>query len=259
MAQTTKKQAINLYAEMRPALVKAHNEGNTKPISKDLILGADIDITAFNMWTSKCKLLRDTTFDYVAKKKNARFSSEITQEMITEAREKIYPMWKSILGFGEKSKYEKELRCSESDVEDLIGFAWDFYNTGAGTAETIVKENVFRKKVESLLGCVIAQNEVLTEDERKTLAKYNKARNRQTQATQTIEDLNVTLKGYQLTLGGIPQSEAQKPFRDYVQNLINDVEKQIKESEEKLKTAQSDENAVKDQAQAIQKKMKAAK
>lgn len=264
MANTTKTQApvnakANLYADMRIAIVKAHNDGNKKAIDKQRVADLDVDATSYNMWVSECKLLRNACFDYVQKKKNARFNTEITAEQVKEAREKIYPMWKTLLGFGEKGKYDKELKCQESDVEDLVGFVWDFYNTGAGTAETCVKETVFRKKVESLLGCIIAKNEVLTDAERETLSKYQKAIRRQEQANATIDELTEKINNLKFTLAGIPQNESQQPFRDYLENLITSVQTDMKAAEEKLATAEAEEKKYAKDAKAIQKKMKAAK
>lgn len=258
MAKKT-KATVNLYADMRIALVKAHNDGNKKAIDKQRVADLDVDPTSYNMWVSQCKLLRDTTFDYVAKKKNARFDSEITEDQVKEAREKIYPMWKSLLSFGESTKYDKELRVSESDVEDLVGFVWDFYNTGVGTAEACVKESVFRKKVESLLGCIIAKNAVLTDEERDALAKYQKAIHRQEQAQATIDELQESIDNYEFTLKGIPNRADQKPFRDYMEKLIASVKTDMEKAEEKKKNAEADEKKYAKDAKAIQSKMKAAK
>lgn len=248
----------NIYAELRPVIVDAHNAGNKKAISKkDIEDYANVRATAFTQWEARCKLLRDATFFYVQKKKNSRFDDSITANDIQEAREKIYPMWKELLSFGEKSKYAKELRCSEADVEDLVGFVWKFIDTGKGTAETVVKETEFRKKVESLLGCIIARNAVLTDDEREKLSKYRKALSRQTKAQDMIDELNKVKASLEITYKGIP--EANKDFRDYMEQKILEVKAQITDQEEKLNNAKADEQAVKKEAVAIQNKMKAAK
>lgn len=256
--KTNNTEIKNLYAELRPVIVDAHNAGNKKAISKkDIEDYPDVRATAFTQWEARCKLLRDATFFYVQKKKNARFDNDITAEDIQSAREKIYPMWKELLSFGEKSKYAKELRCSEADVEDLIGFVWKFVDTGKGTAETVVKETEFRKKVESLLGCIIARNAVLDDIERETLSKYRKALSRQTKAQDKIDELNKTMASLEITYKGIP--EANKDFRDYMEQKILEVKSQIAEQEEKLANAKSDEQQVKKDAVTIQNKMKQAK
>ena len=256
--KTNNETIKNLYAELRPVIVDAHNAGNKKAISKkDIEDYANVRATAFTQWEARCKLLRDTTYVYVTKKKNSRFDNTITESDIKEAREKIYPMWKELLSFGEKSKYAKELRCSEADVEDLIGFVWKFVDTGKGTAETVVKETEFRKKVESLLGCIIARNAVLTEEEREILSKYQKALRTQTKAQDRIDEFNKVLTGMEITYKGIPESN--KAFREYMEQKILEVKGQIEEQETKKTEAKAKETEVKKDALAIQKKMKQAK
>lgn len=247
----------NLYADMRPALVAAHNDGNKKPIDKQRVADLNVNTSSYAAWTAKCKLLRNTTFDYVAKRKALRYGKEVTPEAVKEAREKIYPMWKDLLGFGEKSKYAKELKVDETDVEDLVGFVWDFFDTGCGTAEACVKENVFRRKVEALLGCIIAKNDVLTDDERSIINKYQKAIHRQIQATETIADLQSKIDKLDEILKGIPKSN--EVFRAYVQKEINEINEDKSASEEKKLKAEADEKKYEKDAKAIQLKMKLAK
>ena len=257
--QTTTAKVPNLYAAMRPALVAAHNDGNTKAINDQRISDLGIDTTAFNMWKSEVKLIHNECKAYVTLKKNGRFDSTITAEQIAEARERIYPLWKKLLGFGEKSKYEKELKCQESDVEDLIGFAWEFFNTGKGTAEVCTKDSVFRKKVESLLGCVIARNEVLSADDREILNRYQRAIRKQAQAKDTIAELEKKIETFNTTLAGIGESEAMEPFRAYVQKQIKSVQDDIDAAKAKQFDAEAEEKKTKEKAQELQNKMRAAK
>lgn len=256
-ATVNKTAKVNLYADMRKAIVAAHNEGNKKAIDAQRVADLGINATSFNTWTARVKLLRDATFDYVAKKRGYKYDKGITAEQVTEAREKIYPMWKELLSYGERSKYAKELKCSEADVEDLVGFVWKFYNTGAGTAEICVKETDFRKKVESLLGCAIAKNDILSEDDRETLSKYSKLISGCRKADKKIEEHTEKRKGLEFARKGAPKTEEK--FIEYLDGKIAEIDKEIKEIEAEKAKKEEKIDAMIDAVKAIQSKMNLAK
>lgn len=251
-----KKKVTNFNA-MRPAIVNAHNQGNTKAINRDMITGAGIDMGFFTMWQNDVKKLQETVWDYVQKKKNSRFDASIDEGTIYAARERIYPKWKEILSVGEAGVDTTELHVSESDVEDLIGFAWDFMATSKGTAETKTTDQIFRKKVESLLGCAIAKNAVLEDRDRDILQKYYSAQKRIQKCIDEIAELQVSLKNYDMMLADIPETETN--FRSFIDRKKNEVNDQIKALQESKANAEKDQADVATDAKDIEKKIKAAK
>ena len=256
MGKTTKKKVTNFNA-MRPAIITAHNNGNKKAISKDMVDGAGIDSNFFVLWQNDVNKLRDTVWDYVQKKKNARFDATIDDAAIYAARERIYPKWKNILSVGEEGVDTTELHVQESDVEDLIGFVWDFMATTRGTVETKVTEQIFRKKVESLLGCAIAKNAVLEDGDRDILQRYYSAQRRVQNAIDAIAEIEASKKNFEAMLKDIPATE--KGFIAFVNRKIKECDEQINAEKTKKGDAEKDQADCAQDAKNIETKIKLAK
>ena len=86
---------------------------------------------------------------------------------------------------------------SENDVDDLIGFAWDFMATSKGTVEICTTEQIFRKKVESLVGCAIAKNELLSDEDRDTLSVVYSANKTLANCDEKEAEVKVSIKNYE--------------------------------------------------------------
>ena len=254
MAKT--KKVYNFNA-MRPAIVIAHNTGNRKAINKDLIDGAGIDNNYFIQWQTDEKKLQETVWNYVRLKKNSRFDKTITEDALYAARNLIYPKWKEILSCGETNKTTRELHVAESDVEDLIGFVWDFMATTNGTAEVQVSDPAFRKKVESLLGCAIAKNAVLEDGERDILSAYYKAQRSIQNAIDRLAEIKAERQAWNKRKEELDETE--KAFAVYIDaqiKALDEEETAVKESKAK---AEADQKKVSADAKAIELKIKLAK
>jgi len=248
------KKVTNFNA-MRPVIIVAHNDGNTKAINQDMVKGAGIDVSYFTMWKSDCEKLRATVWDYVQKKKNSRFDATITEDVLYAARERIFPKWKEILSTGEAKKDTRELHVSERDVEDLVGFAWDFMATSHGTVEARTTEQIFRKKVESLLGCAIAKNEVLDDTDRDTLSAFYGAQRSIQKCIDKLAELEASIKNYK-ELATKTESEDFKAFLEKQIKLVETEVKAEKENKAKAEATQKEHSAA---AQAIELKIRFAK
>jgi len=247
-------KTIYNFNSIRPLLVIAHNTGNKKPINKDMVDGAGIDNRYFVQWQADVKALQKTVEDYVDKRKNGRFDAKITEGDIYAARERIFPKWKEILHCAEKDKVARELHVNEADVEDLIGFAWKFMDTGVGTAECHVDEKAFRRQVESLLGCMIAEKEMLTDSERDILDRYNKATKKIQSCIDQLSVLETDIKSWTLKKGEIPETETI--FIAFIDGQLKALEEQVKVVTEQKLNAEAEEKAVSTDAKAIQLKVK---
>lgn len=244
------------FNAIRPVLVIAHNTGNKKAINKDMVDGAGIDNMYFVQWQADVKALQKTVEDYVDKRKNGRFDSTITEGDIYAARERIFPKWKEVLSCAEKEKTTRELHVNPADVEDLIGFAWKFMDTGVGTAECHVDEKVFRKQVESLVGCMIAEKEMLTDHERDIIEKYRKATSKVQSCIDALSELETKKKDWELKKSELPETE--KLFGVYIDNQIRTINEQIKTVNEQKYSAEMEEKEVSTEAKTIQLKIKYA-
>jgi len=259
MAQNKK---VTNFNALRDVIIIAHNTGNRKAITKDMVQGANIDMTYFNAWVTDVNKLRRTVAEYVIKK-NAFLDGykanglEVTEADVQAARDLIYPKWKEILQVGEPKKDSKELHVSELDIEDLIKFVWDFMDSGKGTVKNINTEQIFRKHVEALLGCAIAKNEVLDDIDRDNLTAYRSAQRRIQQAIDAKADLLIQLDGYKKTLAGLSAEEVQ--YKKFLENMITQKETEIKAEDEKKVNAEADAQKYNKAAQDILLRIKAVK
>lgn len=256
------KQKITNFNEMREVIITAHKGGNRKAISKDMVAGANVDNKYFIAWQTDCNKLRMTVADYVLKKRAVKYGYEMNGKKVTAddvfaARELIFPKWKEILQVGEIDKNDKELHVDVDDVEDLIGFVWDFMDSGKGTVETIVTEQIFRKKVEALLGCAIAKNAVLEDADRDTLTAFRSAERRVQQCIDAKAELEATLKMHKDMRAGLPDTE--KSFAEYLDNMITADEKAIKDNDNKKADAEDDVAKYSADAKRVLNKIRYAK
>lgn len=255
------KQVYNINA-LRPIIVAAHNGGNKRAITSDMVQGGGIDTSYFMAWKDDVNALRKTVADYIAKKRAVKYGytiggKDVTADDVAAAREEIFPKWKTILEVGEKSKFAKELHVNPDDVEDLIGFAWDFVDSGKGTIEAISTEQIFRKKVEALLGCAIARNAVLLDGDRETLEKYRSAQSRIQNAKDKADELAAEKKSYKLLLGDVPETETK--FIEFLENHIKAVEDAETANETSKTKAEEDLAKVKAKATLVLNRIKLAK
>ena len=259
MAQNKK---VTNFNALREVIITAHNNGNRKAISKDMVQGANVDISYFNAWVADVNKLRRTVAEYVIKK-NAFLDGyktnglEVTEADVKAARDLIYPKWKEILQVGEPSKDSKELHVSEHDIEDLIKFAWDFMDSGNGTVKHVNTEQIFRKYVEALLGCAIAKNEVLDDIDRDNLNNYRSAQRRIQQAIDAKAEMLVALDSFNKTLAGLSDNETQ--YKEFLENMIAQKESEIKAEDEKKATAEADAKKYNAAAQKVLARIKLIK
>jgi hypothetical protein len=245
------------FNEMRKVIVLAHNSSNNKAISKDMVAGAGVGAEFFEWWKNDTKKLQNAVWTYVKLKKNQRNGdNDITDEAIKNAYEMIFPLWKEILATGERSKVAKELHVQLSDVEDLIGFVWDFMPTTRGTVEHQVTDNQFRKKVESLLGCIIAKNAVLNDNDRDILKDYQKYIRVIDQTKERIAELETSKKNLEDMKR---KNTAEKNFVEYLDKAINETKEEIKAQNDKLSKAEVELAKVSTDAKNIKNRMKLAK
>ena len=236
---------------MRPALIAAHKDNNKKALTKDQATGAGVGIDYFNQWVQDVNALRETIYDYVTKKHDPSADKAV----VNTAREQIFPKWKTILEAGEKSKTTKELRVSEFDVDSLVGYAEKFMATGAGTQIAGTTQQIFRKYVESLLGVRIAQNTVLSDEDRDILDAYYKAARRIGQLTDQIAELKQTKSNFKKMI----TDQTSDDFKGYLNRMIKQVDEQIKTANESKDKADAERAKVATKAKAIEAALKVAK
>ena len=153
---------------MRPAIIAAHKACNKKAISVEMALAGGATEERFNQWVQWVQNLRDVTVDYIVLKHR----KSATDKELSVARGRIFPAWRTILKVGEESTFHKNMFIRPEDIDSIVGYAETFIATSKGTAQAVTGKIVFRKQIEALLGCRMAGNEVMKDDDRDTLQEY---------------------------------------------------------------------------------------
>lgn len=201
---------------MRPALIGAHKLNNRKAITLDYAIIAGVSESKFREWCTKCEELRG----YVAEYCKLKQIKSTPQEKLDLAKGRIYPTWRELVACGAEINFHKNWFIRPEDIESLIGYNETFIATDMGTQFGNSTPIIFRKKVESLIGCRIAANEVLNDKDKEDLMEFYKARS----AVQKAED----------RLNGTTNNDGEHVKGIY--DKIKDMEVQIATSENVLKS-----------------------
>ena len=131
-------------------------------------------------------------------------------------------------------------------------------DSGRGTVWHEVPEQIFRKKVESLLGCIIAKNAVMSSDDYEIVSSFKSAQRRIQQCIDKASELEIQKKGYVMTRNGLNE-DVEKQYCEFLDNMITRVEADIKANAESKAKAEADEKKYSKQATAILKGIKTLK
>lgn len=184
---------------MRPAILKARENGNRQVISKSMCTELGISETYFEMYLKDVDRLFAAVCAYCRLKNSPKADSAA----VDAAYNSIFPIWKEMLSMSEKEKMTRELRVTEHDISNLVSFCQTFVNdsndTSLGKDETFVALKVwavqplkaFQKKVEIDLGIRVAQVEVLSDEQRDFLRAEGKILSRKKKAERRIEEYSV--------------------------------------------------------------------
>lgn len=247
------KKIYNINA-MRPVIVCAHGAEycNSKAITKEMVVGAGVDMSYFVKWQADVDALRETVCEYI----KLKHDTSAKDENVYASRERIFPKWKTILEAGENTKEAKELHVTPYDVDSLVGYAEQFMATSRGTMITFTTKQIFRKYVEALLGCRIAQNAVMTDGDRDILQSYYSAQRRIQNCIDTASELKTQKENFELMK---KDAENEPMFLAFIDRKIKEVEEQEKANSESRTKADEALAKVSKDAKAIEQKIKEIK
>ena len=247
------KKIYNINA-MRPVIVCAHGAKycNSKAITKEMVVGAGVDMSYFVKWQADVDALRETVCEYI----KLKHDTSAKDENVYASRERIFPKWKTILEAGENTKEAKELHVTPYDVDSLVGYAEQFMATSRGTMITFTTKQIFRKYVEALLGCRIAQNAVMTDGDRDILQSYYSAQRRIQNCIDTASELKTQKENFELMK---KDAENEPMFLAFIDRKIKEVEEQEKANSESRTKADEALAKVSKDAKAIEQKIKEIK
>ena len=157
---------------MRRAIVKAHELGNTSAISAKEAQFCEVPIEDFNLWVFRCNTLRELAVKYgqLVESKNS------PQDAIDRARNELFTLWKAVLKAGESDLAHPNMFVRAEDADTLrvyaTGITW-LHAEGVGSVMASTNPGRFRQMVELFLGCRMAGNALLNDDDRDIIAQWN--------------------------------------------------------------------------------------
>ena len=169
--------------------------------------------------------------EYIALRKKQRYDSTIKATHLRDARNKIMPIWRAIVKSGENWDSDVRLHISVHDVEDLVGFGWKFvYRASAGVAEVEQGRQVFRRLVESLIGCMMAKSAYMSEDDYKKVKEYDGLVSGIEKAGIRLDEIKVEQKAW----ASLIKENTSDDFKDFIRGEINALEAETKELKAKM-------------------------
>lgn len=185
---TATAKVATIFARMAPAIIKAHNLGNNKAISRDFALGCGVDEIAFDSWVNWVGRIHE-----VCTKWAGEFNSkDVSDAKLGEHCAKVLPMWKTLLTVSEgvaELGHRNIFTREDADVYRLMSFAIKHGHTAKASCDVKSGVLVFRKEIETMIGNRIAQSVALTEEQYQTVTSYESAKHR-------IDGANKRLNGY---------------------------------------------------------------
>ena len=191
MANTNKIYNINA---IRPAILKAREQGNRKAITQKFCTELGISTGYWEMYNNGMKKLFEVVSDYCRLKN----SPKATPAQLKDAMNKIFPLWRELLSSGEKDKNISDFRVREDDVSNLISFCQRFVNDSnnvkgeegfvAKRAWAVEPLSAFRKMVETDMGIRVAGIEVMSDKQRDFLRAEGAILSKIKRAERSISD-----------------------------------------------------------------------
>lgn len=245
------------FNAMRVVLAEAHNNNNTKAITKDMITSNGLNENYFTQWCDESDALLGACEKYI--RLHHDYSVSHTKELkgkVSKAYDAIFPLWKDMLSQGEKAKDVKELVCDEYDVHSLIGYAECFYASIRGTQLGISTPTQFRKKVEALIGIKMAGNIVLSNEDRDVIAAYQGALKAVASAKTVISDADKQLANFKAIIDKCADEDTKKILETSFASSIEELNKMKKNATKKITENQAILDSTYSKHQLAQAKIK---
>lgn len=211
-ATATQTTASHLHV-MKQAIIKLHEENNTHAINLDDCSEFDITNQSFTQWTTYVEELRQTLIPYVEK----TLDKDSNDKAISTAEGKVFAMWKDVLTDAMGKQFSRNWFVRKSDTAWLLRAVVRNVNTANGSMYGFRAKTEFRREVERLIGCRLASNAILSEEDSDLIKGYESAQRNVEKKTELLE------KGTKKELSLYTQLENartqyDKKYEEYKQN-----------------------------------------
>jgi len=212
--------------KLRPALIAAHNSNNKHAITKNEAVTSGATEAQFKEWTRYVARLQAVADDYVTVN-----LENCPEDKKKEIYDRIFPIWREILKAGEENMFHPNMWVDKHDVVNIIHYDILDIASVNGTQRTTQTPALFRKGIETLVGLKIANNKVMTKENRDVLLAYQKA-------VSTSNRMDDRLKG-----------DPEKHIVGLIENL-NDLEDKLENAKLALESAQAEYEVLSQEADA---------
>ena len=159
---------------MRSAIVAAHNCGNKHSITEMEAVAGGATKEQFANYRKAVLALKEKADKYIT----------VNFQKVDVANKKaiydeIFPVWKETLLAGELDQFHPNMWVDEHDIVNIIHYDILDQPTDKGLVRSTQTELVFRKGIETYIGMKVANNGVMTAENRDKLQKNKSALKRQ--------------------------------------------------------------------------------
>lgn len=260
---TGEKKVESIFMAITPAIVRMHELGNNKAISKDFAAGCGAGETAYVSWVKHIDDLYEIVAPWAAKFNDKK----ATDEEIAEIYKAVFPKWRMISRVGEEEcNGHNNMFVRESDAVRICNFAMKHGKTDKGSIDVATGKKVFRKEIETMLGIRLAQNAIMTDTDYDLVKSYEKAVSNKEKAENRLEgytrggkevkglrealkDAEKVLEDMKLAIIGmgaddkakaeIKKTIDQNPIIGAYAKTVTDINSQIGQAEKQLKNAET--------------------
>ena len=214
----------------------------------------------FEEWKKDIKALYDAALEYhkLFRKPTLTWTAEDTKALEEIEQKKILPAWANLLHAGEKSKESRELRILPGhDPMWVLRYISKIITVAdIGSVDSDAGLDVFRKGIETEIGLRIAQNGMLSDEDRDIVERYQSAARRVSSCNTTAEELLKELTTAKENLDKF--ADKGEEIKLVMSAIVKAVEQKISDNNESRKKAQATVEELKSQYDGIVAKLNKA-
>lgn len=188
MAKTT---TSNLNS-IKTAIVYAHDTlHNSRAIGKAEIEACNISEQAVKQWEAYVEELREASNAYL----DMAHDADADAKKLQVAQGRVWSEWRRVLKQGTEKEFDSRFFIRKDDIVHICGLCGEkFLSTSRGKNLAHATKADFRRAIETLIGIRLTGNGMLSDDDRDTIANFEKAQ-------KTVKTCKETLNGYKDSTG----------------------------------------------------------